>query len=116
MLCESVQAFRLSDNVLDGEAELLHEQRARSGSTEAVDGDGAAFEAGVLVPAEAAGGFDHQALAAGGGKHALAVGRVLLFEKVHAGHGDDADVLAFSAQFGSGLHAEVELGAAAEED
>ena len=31
------------------------------GSTEAVDGGGVAFEAGVLVPAEAAKGFDHQA-------------------------------------------------------
>ena len=44
-----------------GEAELLHHERAVGGSTEAVDGGGVAFEAGVLVPAEAAKGFDHQA-------------------------------------------------------
>lgn len=68
------------------------------------------------MPAEAAGGFDHQAFAAGGWQHALAVGGVLLFEQIHAGHRNDADVLAFGAQLGSSLNAEVELGTGADQD
>jgi len=49
------------------------------------------------VPAEAAGGFDHQALAAGGGQYAFSLSGILLFEQVLPGHGDDADVLTFRA-------------------
>jgi len=89
------QDFRFGHHVVHGEAELLHQQRAWGGSAEAVDGDGVALKAGVFVPAEAAGGFHHQALAASGGQNAVAVGGVLLFEQLHAGYGDNTHVFAF---------------------
>jgi len=68
------------------------------------------------VPTEAAGSFHHQALAAGCGEHALAVGSALFFEQFHAGHRHHADVLAFSAQLGGCFHAEIELGSGADQD
>jgi len=68
------------------------------------------------VPAEAAGGFHHQALAASGGQHAVAVGGVLLFEQLDAGHGDHTHVFAFGTQLGGGLGAELQLGAGADQD
>ena len=46
--------------------------------------------------------------------HPFVVCGILLFEKVHAGHGNDADVLAFSAQLGISFDAQVALGAGAD--
>ena len=68
------------------------------------------------MPAEAAGGFHHQALPASGGQHAFAVGGILLFEQVDTGHRHHTHVLTVGAQLGSGLHAKVELGAGADQD
>ena len=68
------------------------------------------------MPAEAAGGFHHQALAASGGQHAFAVSGVLFFEQLNAGHRHDAHVLAFGAQLSGGLGAEFQLGAGADQD
>ena len=68
------------------------------------------------MPAEAAGRFHHQALAAGGRQHALPVRGVLLLEQFHAGHRHHPHVLAFAAQLGGGLGAELQLGAGADQD
>ena len=94
----SAECFCLGYNVLNGEAKLLHEQCAKGGGAEAVDLHAVAFEADVFVPAEAAGGFHYQELAAGSRHPALAVGGIPLFEEIHAGHGYDTHVLAVSAQ------------------
>ena len=59
----SPQRFGLRHYVVYGEAELLHAERSGGGGAEAVDRHGVTIEAGVLVPAEGAGGFNHQALA-----------------------------------------------------
>jgi len=68
------------------------------------------------VPAEVAGVFHHQALSAGGGQHAFAVGGVLFFEQLHAGHRHKPHVFAFGTQFCGLFGAELQLEAGANQD
>mgnify|MGYP001309287780 CR=1 FL=1 len=77
-------ALGLDHHVLDNEAKLLHQQRAKDETTQAIAKNGIDFEVDELVPAKATGGLVHQALQVRGDH---------LFKWIDAVNGDHSDVL-----------------------
>jgi len=88
----------LSSDFLCRKAVLVGEYLVRSGVTEVIHADLQPATAYVAFPTECCAGLDADPARGFGRQHRVFIGLVLGFEKLPAGHGDNADLAAVGAE------------------